>query len=195
MERKRALNVFAAAREAGPYDERPVLPEKFDLQLHVSKNDRPQPFFLICDHDTLLVQMSGQAVVEFKEASVLSHKAEPGTFLYVPAGIPHRIVPISESVQLRYKAQAPGMEGVAWYCPNCGAEVWREEWNLADELPQEGYQRACEEFNADAGKRHCPDCNCQHPPVDLSGVRWNEIAQDLRAESALSDTERQPVNV
>ena len=188
MDRKRALNVFAAAREAGSYDERPVLPEKFDLQLHLSKNDRPQPFFLICDHDTLLVQMSGQAVVEFKEAPVSSHTTEPGTFVYVPAGVPHRIVPISQSVQLRYKAQEPSMEGVAWYCAACGAEVWRVEWELADELPQEGYQRACEAFNADMAKRRCQYCNCQHPAVDLSGIRWNEIARDLRAEAALSES-------
>ncbi|MFI5265882.1 MAG: hypothetical protein ACHQ7M_00750 [Chloroflexota bacterium] len=134
MERKRAFNVFAAAREAAPYDERPLLPEKFDLQLHLSRNDRTQPFFLICDHDTLLVQMSGQATVEFRGSPVGSQAAEPGTFVYVPAGMPHRVLPLTESVQIHYKARQPELEGVAWYCPNCDAEVFRQEWALSETL-------------------------------------------------------------
>ncbi|MBV9119936.1 MAG: hypothetical protein JOZ39_04450, partial [Chloroflexi bacterium] len=182
MPRKRALNLYHAAHEAGPYDERPMLPEKFDLQLHLSRNVRPQPFFLICDHDTVLVQMSGEAAVEFRESSVRSHALEPGTFVYVPAGTPHRVMPQGDSVQVRYKAQEPTLEGVAWYCPQCGAEVWRTEWELATELPQEGYARACREFNEDRELRVCPGCGAEHPLLDLDGIRWEEIARDLRSE-------------
>ena len=54
MVRKRAFNIFQQAREAGPYDEYPVLPAEIDPQLHLSRNDRPQPFFLICERDTVL---------------------------------------------------------------------------------------------------------------------------------------------
>lgn len=46
MERKRMLQVFKEARHAGPYDEFPVLLEEIDPQLFLSRNDRPQPFFL-----------------------------------------------------------------------------------------------------------------------------------------------------
>ncbi len=184
MERKRALNVFATARDARPYDEQPLLPDKFDLQLHLSRNDRPQPFFLICDHDTLLVQMSGQAAVEFKHAPQHSQSMEPGTFVYVPAGTPHRLLPLTDSVHLRYKAQQPELEGVAWYCLECGAQVWHDEWELSRELPQEGYWRACQEFNADPARRRCPACSAEHPAVDLTGIRWQEIARDLRAQAA-----------
>ncbi len=182
MERKRMLNVFKQAQEADAYDEYPVLPASIDPQLHLSRNARPQPFYLICEQDTVLSQMSGQASVEFKAASVLSYILEPGDFVYVPAGTPHRIIPQTESVQLRYKAKQSGLEGIAWYCSGCGAEVWREEWDTAEELPQEGYWRACQLFNANDTKRECGQCGAEHPPVDLTGIRWPEIAAALRSE-------------
>jgi len=184
MERRRMLHIFKVAKECGPYDELPALPDEFDLQLHLSRNDRPQPFYLICDHDTVLVQMSGEGRVEFKDAPVLYHTLEPGDWVYVPAGTPHRLVPDVESVQVRYKAQKPALEGVAWYCQRCGAELWRDEWELAREFPQEAYLRACQEFNADTARRTCSVCGAEHPSVELSGFRWHEIAQDLRQEGA-----------
>src|SRR5262252_2071864 len=65
MNRSRALSIFQEAKAAGPYDEYPVLPPDIDPQLHLSRNDRPQPFFLICEHDCVLTQMSGRATVLF----------------------------------------------------------------------------------------------------------------------------------
>jgi 3-hydroxyanthranilate 3,4-dioxygenase len=180
MERKRSFNIFNVARECGAYDEWPSLPEGvFDIQLHMSRNDRPQPFFLVCDHDTVLVQMSGAGRVELKEASVVYHTLEPGDYIYVPAGTPHRVVPETESVQVRYKAASPELEGVAWYCEGCGGLLWRQDWELASELPQEGYLRVCKEFNANATRRTCARCGWQHPAVDLDGLRWEEIGQAL----------------
>lgn len=181
MERRRTFQVFEAAGQAGPFDELPMLPDKFNVQLHLSRNDRPQPFFLVCDHDTLVAHLSGDATVEFKESSVLTFDLQPGDYVYVPAGTPHRIVATSESVQLRYKADQPRFEGVAWYCEGCGAELWRRDWKLADELPQEGYWRACTEFNDQPSRRTCRSCGSEHPAVDLNGIRWREIAADIRA--------------
>lgn len=181
MERKRMVRIFQEAREAGPYDEFPVLLPGIDPQLHLSRNDRPQPFFLVCEQDTVLVQMAGEATIEFKDAPVLYHAVEPGDFVYVPAGTPHRIVPRTESIQVRYKADKPGLEGVAWYCEECQAELWRVEWDTADELPQEGYWRACMMFNATPGQRTCAQCGAEHPRLDLTGIRWPEIAATLRS--------------
>ena len=82
-----------------------MLPESIDPQLHSSRPVRPQPFYLICEHDTVLSQMAGQSSVEYKAPSVVSHLLEPGDFVYVPAGTPHRIIPHTESVQLHYKAK------------------------------------------------------------------------------------------
>ena len=128
--------------------------------------------------------MSGQASIEFKAASVLSYSLEPGDFVYLPAGTPHRILPQTESVQLRYKAKQPGQEGVACYCSGYGAEVWREEWDTAEELPQEGYWHACWLFNTNDTQRVCGQCGADHPPVDLTGIRWPEIAAAIRTEQS-----------
>ena len=88
---------FAEAAKAGPYDERPMLPDSLDLQIHLSRNAVPQPFHLICQHDTVLFALSGAGHVEYKDASVLRHSYGVGDHLYVPAGVPHRILPASET--------------------------------------------------------------------------------------------------
>jgi 3-hydroxyanthranilate 3,4-dioxygenase len=181
MAREHMFFAFDEAAKCGPYDERPMLPADIDLQIHLSRNDRPQPFHLICQHDTVLVVLKGEGAVEYRGTSVVRHGYEAGDFLYVPAGTPHRIVPRSESVHLRYKLPESDLEGVAWFCAECGAEVRREVWELGEALPQEGYLRACREFNGAEGARRCPRCGAVHPPVDLGGVRWEEVAHRLRA--------------
>jgi hypothetical protein len=187
MRRKRQLSIFEDAREAGPYDEFPVLPPDVEPQLHLSRNDRPQPFYLICERDTVLAQVSGEATVTFAEGPARYFTLEPGDYVYVPAGTPHRITPRTESVQLRYNAKTPGLEGIAWYCATCGGEVAREEWDTADELPQDAYWRICQAFNADAARRTCGRCGAEHPPADLTGIRWPEIAAAIRAATVDTD--------
>jgi hypothetical protein len=123
-------------------------------------------------------------VVAFAEGPVRYFTLEPGDYVYVPAGTPHQIRPRTESVQLRYKARAPGLEGVAWYCPTCGAEVAREEWDTAQELPQDASWRISQAFNADAARRTCARCGTEHPPADLTGIRWPETAAAIRAATA-----------
>jgi len=184
MARNLMVFSFAAAAQAGPYDERPMLPDSLDLQVHLSKNDRPQPFYLICEHDTVLFALSGTGHVEYKDASVLRHSYEIGDHLYVPAGVPHRIVPASETIQYRYKLPETELEGVAWYCQGCGRELYREVWELTAELPQEAYLRIAQAFNADAKRRTCAGCGTVEPPVDLKPYRWAELARELHEEAA-----------
>ena len=184
MVRKRAFNIFQQAREAGPYDEYPVLPPDIDPQLHLSRNDRPQPFYLICEHDCLIAQLKGRATVQFKDSNVLQFVLNIGDFLYVPAGTPHCILPETESVQVRYKARDAGWEGAGWYCAKCGAELWRSEWNTADQLPQEGYWLSCRTFNEESALRTCRVCGHAADMIDLSGFRWREIAVELRSAGA-----------
>ena len=178
---------FVATQEAAvraPYDEYPMLPPGVDPQLHLSRNDRTQPFFLICEHDTVLVTVTGTGKVEFVEGPVRYHTMKPGDFIYVPSGMPHRIVPAMESVHLRYKAEHPGLEAVAWYCEHCGAELTREIWDTAEELAQEGYLRATKAFNADARRRTCARCGEVHPVIDLAPYKWQEVAGEIRADLA-----------
>src|SRR6185312_11278829 len=94
-----------------------------DPQLHLSRNRVKQPFFLICEQDTMLAQMSGEARVEFRAGPVRYFDMTVGDFVYVPAGTPHRIVPKTESVHLRYKAEKPGLEAVAWYSEATGRHL------------------------------------------------------------------------
>lgn len=182
----RNLNVmsFAAAAAAGPYDERPMLPDALDLQIHLSKNDRAQPFFLICEHDTVLFALSGDGHVEYKDAAVRHHSYAVGDHLYVPAGVPHRIVPASETIQYRYKLPESELEGVAWYCEHCGNELYREIWEIGAELPQAAYWRITGAFNGDAARRACKSCGVVHPMIDLAPYRWAALAEEIKAEIA-----------
>ena len=88
MDRKRMLNGFKAAAEAGPYDEFPVLVPEVDPQVYLSRNDRPQPFYLICEKDTLLAQMAGTGRLFMKYSPVTVEPMQPGDFVYIPAGTP-----------------------------------------------------------------------------------------------------------
>lgn len=174
---------FSDAVGGGNYDERPILPKDIDLQLMLSRNDRPQPFHLICEHDCVLAAMAGEGRVEFRDTSVLRHCYSAGDYIYVPAGTPHRIIPRNESSHYRYKLPESELEGVACYCNECGDEVYRDVWELAKELPQEGYQRACDEFNTEESIRTCPRCGVIHPRIDTQGTRWMEVASMSRASS------------
>lgn len=185
MDRRRMLHTFKAAQEVGEYDEVPVLPTKVDPQLFMSRDSVPQPFHLICGKDTALVQMTGTAQLFFKDSSVNRFMMTPGDHVYVPAGTPHRVVPSEESVQLRYKARAAGLEGVAWYCPGCDAELHRVEWDTAATVSQQAYHDACVAFNEDETLRRCPGCGAQHPRIEMEPFTgWQPLAERLRAELA-----------
>jgi hypothetical protein len=184
MPRKKTFQTFREAGKTGAYDERPMLPDSIDIQVHMCRNDHTQPFFLVCEKDTLLCQMSGEGRVEFKDTPVNYHPLIPGDFIYVPAGAPHRLVPDGENVTLRYKAQDAGLEGVAWYCDDCGNELFRDVWDTAVEISHAAYLRVTNQFNESTGHRTCGRCNLIHEPIDLSRYRWQEIAEEIREERA-----------
>jgi hypothetical protein len=171
MRRKNRFEIFVAARDRGPYDEFPMLEGGIDPQLHLSRNAIPQPFFLICEQDSMIAQLAGDARVEFRGSSVVYFDMELGDYVYVPAGTPHRIVPKSPSIHVRYKAADPGLEAVAWYDGDSSNEVARVTWDCALEIPQEAYLRAC----AARG-------------IDVSPYRWAEVAADIRETEAAERT-------
>ncbi|MBN9080291.1 MAG: hypothetical protein BGP04_18660 [Rhizobiales bacterium 62-17] len=189
MRRKNRADLFAEATSRGNYDEMPILELGIDPQLHLSRNEVVQPFFLICEHDCVLVQMSGSARIEFRDASVNYFDLALGDFVYVPGGTPHRLLPREASVHLRYKADDPGLEAVAWFSEETGREISRVTFDCATELPQEGYLRACELFNATPSMRTCPATGKVLPPIDLTPFNWQDLAQDIRA-SEKSERER-----
>ena len=184
MARRRMLDTFDAAKDAGPYDEFPVLPDGVDPQLHLSCNDRPQPFHLVCEKDCVLVQMSGKARVEMRDTSVLFFDLVPGDYAYVPAGTPHRIVPTEQSIMYRYKAEKAGLEATAFYCNRCSTLLSKDTWDTAEELPQSAYLRTVEAFNGDENRRRCGTCSNVEAPIDLGQYRWHAIIEELNSAEA-----------
>jgi uncharacterized protein with PIN domain len=187
MPRRRMQSTFKLAAQIGFFDEYPVLPDGVDPQLMMSRADRPQPFFLVCEKDSMIVQMTGHARVEFKDSSVLYMATRPGDFVYVPARTPHRIVPQESSIFYRYKAEHAGLEAVAWYCAKCNEPLHRMCWDTAEELPQEGYARAISEFNDVESLRTCKECGSVHPLADVAGNNWSAITKELRSAGNESD--------
>ncbi|HUB94992.1 MAG TPA: hypothetical protein VL993_03695 [Stellaceae bacterium] len=182
MRRKNRFETYKEAASRASYDEFPMLELGIDPQLHLSRNSVPQPFFLICEQDIVLAQMSGEARIEFQASPANYMTLTLGDFVYVPGGTPHRIVPTEPSIQLRYKAALPGLEAVAWYADR--QEVARVTWDCAKELPQEAYLRACRAFNDDAGMRTVKDTGRILPQIDLAPFHWAEVAAEIREAEA-----------
>jgi hypothetical protein len=181
LKRKRMFYTFKEAAAAGPYDEFPMLPPGIDPQLHLSRNEGLQPFWLTFEKDSVIVQMSGASRVEMREGPMLWDDLVPGDFLYIPAGTPHRIDPREPSIMYRFKAENTGLEAVTWYCEHCKAPLWRRVWDTAAQLPQAGYLQSCEEFNAHPEYRTCAACQTVHPVIKLASYRWAEIDKELRS--------------
>ena len=180
LERKKTLNVFKEAPRAwGSYDDYPVGPRGTDPMPHLSRNRVPQPFFLVAEDDQVLIQMAGEGTLELRETEPAAMRLVPGDTVYIPAGVPTRIVPDRENIQVRLKAEPPGREAVAWYCAACGDLVCSEE--IAPGVVHDQYWRAVAAFNADAGLRTCKGCGAVHPAVDLGDIAWPEVAAALRA--------------
>jgi len=181
LERKKTLNVFKDAKLAwGSYDETPVGPKGTDPMPHLSRNRVPQPFFLVSEADQVLIQMAGEGEIELKETAPDRMRLVPGDTVYIPAGVPTRVVPLGENVQIRLKAEPPVREAVAWYCGGCGERVHARE--LGPGIAQEEYWEATQAFNGDAALRTCSACGVIHPPVDLGDIAWPLVAAALRAE-------------
>ena len=92
MNRRRMLHPFKT--ELAEYEDAAVLPEDTDPQIYLSRNRQPQPFHLICSKDNVLSQLSGTVHVHLRDSSVNRFRMDVGDHVYIPAGTPHRIVPI-----------------------------------------------------------------------------------------------------
>src|SRR5258708_29196647 len=70
IKRGRFQNVFDLAQEVGPWDERPVAPPFADPQAYMSRGSGPQPIFLICEKNTVVMQIVRTAGVELRYTRV-----------------------------------------------------------------------------------------------------------------------------
>ncbi len=188
MKRGKATTIFAAAEGClGSYDDFPVMPAGTDPMSCVSRNRVPQPFFLVSEHDQVLLLFAGVTRVELPGSEMGHAQLKAGESLYIPAGQPSRIVPLSESIQLKWRAEPGGWEAAVWYCPRCDAKVFIKEFNTAEQLPQEGYWQACNEFNSDRALRTCDGCGAVLDPADLGDIRWPDVAREIRSAGASNE--------
>jgi hypothetical protein len=178
--RRRNLNLLDEPDLLGPHDDLPLIPDKVDCQLYGSRHRIAQPFFFAGEKEMLLCFLTGRGRVEFRETSVLHIEVEPGDFVRVPPRTPHRVLPTGELLQLRYKARRPGLEAVSFHCDDCGAELFRHEYDADSEIAHEQWQQACEQFNRTAAV--CERCGVAATTIDLGPFRWAEIASALAAE-------------
>jgi 3-hydroxyanthranilate 3,4-dioxygenase len=181
LERKKTLNVFKEAANAwGSYDEYPVGPAGTDPMPHLSRSRIAQPFYVVCAADQVLIQMAGRGELRLAEHEPAKVTLEPGDSVYIPAGVPSRVVPDGEVLQIRLKAEPPAKEAVAFYCDGCGALVHGRE--LEESIVQDGWWRAAQAFNADRALRRCPECGVEAAPVELGDIAWQKVAEALRSE-------------
>jgi 3-hydroxyanthranilate 3,4-dioxygenase len=129
--------------------------------------------------------MAGVGAIELKEVEPARLALSPGDTVYVPAGVPSRLVPDGEMLVVRLKAEPPptrprAREAVAWYCAACGALVHARE--VTEAVVQDGYWAAVQAFNGDEALRRCPACAAVHPPAELGDIAWPQVAAAIRAE-------------
>ncbi len=186
MERRRMLQLFEAAEQLwGSFDDFPALPPGIDPMPHLSRNTISQPFFLVSDQDQTLINLSGEGEVWFGGERPEQFQLAVGDSVYIPAGIPSRVITRTPSVQVRFKAETAGREAVVWYCSDCRAVIHWRSIDTQAEIPQTAYWQAAQQFNTDAALRMCSACQREHPPVELGDIAWPAVAEALQ-----SDTEK-----
>ena len=173
MARRRMLQAFQAAKELGNYADMPVMPIDVDPQITLSRNTETQPFFLAFEEDTVIALMSGSATVRLRESNVNSWSMIPGDHVYVPAGTPHRLEPLEESVLIRYIGNEPAYRAAVFACEKCGGELHRLEWRQDLEVEAVAiYSEVARRFNEDSGVRTCGGCGVTASEVSLERLGW-----------------------
>ena len=171
MVRRRVIPTFKAAAEIGNYEDVALIPEDVDPQVELSRNSVTQPFYVIIDEDTVLAMMSGQSRIVMKYSSVNSFLGSSGDNIYVPAGTPHRIEPVEESVIVRYTSNEPVRRGAAFFCEDCGNETFRLEWmHVGTVSPVLVYADVARRFNKT--DRMCDSCGNVAEPVSFESLGW-----------------------
>jgi 3-hydroxyanthranilate 3,4-dioxygenase len=177
-ERRKTLNVLKeVALAQGSFDEFPVAPAGVDPAPHLSRNTVAQPFWLVTEKDEVLVTMSGEGEVRFKDAARTTLALGPGDVVYMPARTPSRIIPDGELVQIRLKSVPPFTEAVAWYCERCDELMHSQEFTA--EVPQRSYWNAVTAFNSDVALRTCRSCGQVHAEADIGDISWDTVAEIL----------------
>jgi 3-hydroxyanthranilate 3,4-dioxygenase len=182
MEAKRVVQLFQELETSwGSFDEFPALSPGVDPTPHLSRNTVSQPFFIVSDRDETLINLSGEGEIWFAGETPERTRLAAGDSVYLPAGIPSRLITHTTSLQVRFKAQTPGREAAVWYCGQCSGVVHWHAIGPEVEIPQEQYWDAVEIFNSSVATRSCPACGTEHSPAELGDIAWPEVAKAIRA--------------
>jgi 3-hydroxyanthranilate 3,4-dioxygenase len=178
------LQLFQEVQNAwGSFDDFPALPPGADPMPHISRNTVSQPFYLVSDQDQVLINLVGEGEIWLKGNEPERMSLVAGDSVYLPAGVPSRVVTRTPSLQVRFKAETPGREAVVWYCSCCDTIVDWRSIDTQQEIPQAAYWEATQAFNGDVTRRTCRECGTVHPAVDLGDIAWPTVAQAIRAAS------------
>lgn len=92
---------------------------------------------------------------------------EAGDTFLLPQGVPHnpRRTPGSVGIVIELFRKADEVDEVAYYCPECNAEVHREV--ISEDFGRD-IQRVAQAFQRDEDARTCPECDhVMKPEADL----------------------------
>jgi 3-hydroxyanthranilate 3,4-dioxygenase len=182
-ERRKTLNVLKeAALALGSFDEFPVAPAGVDPAPHLSRSSVAQPFWLVTRLDEVLVIMSGEGQVSFKDADRTTMALGPGDVVYMPARTPSRIIPDGELVSVRLKSVPPFTEAVAWYCGRCDELMHSQEFTV--DVPQRSYWNAVTAYNSDVALRTCRSCGHVQAEAEIGNISWDTVAEILETTDA-----------
>ena len=131
--------------------------------------------------DQTLINLSGEGAICFAGERRERMQLVAGDCVYLPAGVPSRILTQTPSLQVRFKADTPGREAVAWYCAGCDGVVYWQAIEAHVEIPQEAYWEAVRVFNADATTRTCASCGAVHAEAELGNIAWPEVVKAIRS--------------
>ena len=163
----------------GSYDDVPLLPPDANPRPYLSRARVPQPFWVAPSTAAVLALYSGEVSLELREGVPSAQRLGPGDHASLPIGVPYRLVPARECLYVVYRLEPRGPETLLWYCPLCDTRLYPHVVEPARALPQRAYWAVVEAFNSTTDLRHCEYCGALHQPVNLSDLRWVEVAARL----------------
>ena len=132
----------------------------------------------------MLAHLRGAATLELRGPTAARLGLQAGDLVALPADVPYRVLPDGECVQLIYRAEPRGRESLLWYCSYCDTRLYPHVVEPARETPQRAYWAVVRAFNGTTDLRHCEHCGALHQPVNLTDLRWEEIANGLEGAGA-----------
>jgi hypothetical protein len=168
----------------GSYADLPLLPPGTNPRPYLSRNRVAQPFFIAASTGAVLAHLRGAATLHLRGSTATRLSLQAGDLVALPRDVPYRVLPDGECVQLIYRAEPRGRELLLWYCTYCDTRLYPHVVEPARETPQRAYWAVVRAFNGTTDLRHCESCGALHQPVNLTDLRWEEIANGLEGAGA-----------